>query len=490
MGYYLPLFCTIFLWGTVESIAQTVSLTVVNGYGSGNYSIGDTVHIWSAEIPDDSVFAGWETLSTSIVIIRPKEWHTTVIMPQSSAVVRAKFRYSKPLQFDETTFHIMGTERNVWFAFPENLHGLITLHHFTNGTGKLWTSRTEYRQFCHAAFDAGYGLLAYNADEVERGDQDADGLKQWKALPIDVQQNPDHQITRLLLDTLMRRGIISSTTPLYAIGMSVGGGYAIDVGYALQFQAWANFCSGGSPVICQYTTVPGLLCPAEFDANRDEDIGGNTIKAFENYKILQERGVPSEYMPNIRHPLYPERFARVKGISKQESRKLFSELEMRGCVDAKKRPIFNADSIELAIRYTNLFPEFSRLNEYIWKEVLYQYRVAFADHEFHADFTAAILDFFGQFQHPNNVATHLYAIQGIRLFPHPASHTLHIQLPEEKIILRLRCTDMLGINIPIPEIITRNTQATVAVQDLPAGMYYLHIETTSGIESQLFIKTE
>lgn len=489
MRCYLPLLWSIFLWGTAQCIAQTVSLAVLNGYGSGNYFPGDTIHIWSVEIPDDSVFAEWETPSSSIVILHPKEWHTTVIMPQTPTVVRAKLRYSKPLQFDKTIFHIMGADRNIWFAFPENLQGLITLHHFTNGTGNLWTSRTEYRQFCHAAFDAGYGLLAYNANEVERGDQDGDGLKQWKALPIDIEQNPDHKITRLLLDTLVRRGIITPTTPLYAVGMSVGGGYAIGVGYALQFQAWANFCSGGSQVICQNTAVPGLLCPAEFDANRDEDIGGNTIKAFGNYKTLQERGVPSEYLLNRRHPLYPERFARIKGISRQESRMLFGELEVRGCLNSEKFPVFNADSIELAIRYTNLFPEFANLREDLWKEALYQYRVAFADHEFHADFTTAILDFFRQFQNPNAVVEH-YTTQEIQLYPHPAVDILHVQLPAEQRILRLHCTNILGINVQIPSVITNDAGATVEVQRLPAGVYYLHIETPSGIATQMFIKSE
>ncbi len=390
--------CLIFL-GTVAALySQSTTLTVLNGYGSGEYKQGDTIHIWAREFAEDSVFAGWETSLSSAEVGRWNEWHTTIILRGSSGVIRAKFRYSKPLQFSQTTFRILGADRNVWYAFPPNPRGLITLHHFTNGTGNLWTSRTEYRQFCHAAYDKGYALLAYNADEVERGDQTGNGLKQWLATPIDIDKNIDHKVTRIMLDSLIARGVIAKITPLYAVGMSVGGGYTMGVALSLGFNGWANYCSGGNSAIADSTHIPGLLCPAQNDANREDDIGGNTIKAYQNYLKLQQRGIKSGYLLNTLHPLYPERFARVKGINKTKSITLFNELKSGGWLDSLNRPLLLPDSLEEGIRYTALFPEFSAINEDLWKEALYQYRVAYADHEFHSDFTYTTLSFFDSLQ--------------------------------------------------------------------------------------------
>ncbi len=374
------------------------TLTVLNGYGSGEYKQGDTIHIWAKEFAGDSVFAGWETSLSSAEVARWNEWHTTIILRGSSGVINARFRYSKPLQFTQTTFRIIGADRNVWYAFPPNPRGLITLHHFTNGTGNLWTSRTEYRQFCHAAYDRGYALLAYNADEVERGDQTGNGLKQWLATPIDIDKNIDHKVTRIMLDSLIARGVITKNTPLFAVGMSVGGGYTMGVSMSLGFKGWANYCSGGNPAIADSTHIPGLFCPAENDANREDDIGGNTIKAYQNYLKLQQRGIKSGYLLNTLHPLYPERFARVNGIGKAKSIALFNELKNGGWLDSLNHPLLLPDSLEKGIRYTSLFPEFSALNEELWKEALYQYRVAYADHEFHSDFTNTTLNFFDSLQ--------------------------------------------------------------------------------------------
>ncbi|MBI3232481.1 MAG: T9SS type A sorting domain-containing protein [Bacteroidetes bacterium] len=391
--------CVIFVSAFVALYSQpTTTLTVLNGYGSGEYKQGDTIHIWAKEFAEDSVFAGWETPLGSAEVALWNEWHTTIIMRGSSGVIRAKFRYSKPLQFSQTTFRILGADRNIWYAFPPSPRGLITLHHFTNGTGNLWTSRTEYRQFCHAAYDMGYALLAYNADEVERGDQTGNGLKQWLATPIDMDKNIDHKVTRIMLDSLIARGVITKNTPLFAVGMSVGGGYTMGVALSLGFNGWANYCSGGNSAITDSTHIPGLLCPAQNDANREDDIGGNTIKAYQNYLKLQQRGIKSGYLLNTRHPLYPERFARIKGINKAKSIELFNELKNGGWLDSLNRPLLLPDSLEQGIRYTALFPEFSAMNEDLWKEALYQYRVAYADHEFHSDFTYSTLSFFDSLQ--------------------------------------------------------------------------------------------
>lgn len=464
-------------------------LQVENGYGSGSYAEGDTVYIWAKEFAEDSVFKRWTSTTPIARLFEPMEWNTRLIMPAADVQLHADFAYSPPLQWGETDVRIGALSKHVWFSIPGNPRAIITLHHFTNGRGKVWTERTEYTQFCHAARALGYALLAYNCDEVDRGSQDGNQLDQWKGLPIAIDANPDHYYTRALLDSLIKRGLISATTPVFGVGMSVGGGYTLGVSMALGYKAWANYCSGGQLAIADTTRIPGIQAPAINDANaEDAPPGENNKRAREVYERLVERGVSARWLQNLAQPLYPERFARVQGISKATSRALFSELQQGGFLDMNNIPIVQSDTLEYFIKNRPaLLPQFSSLSERLWKEALFQYRVAYADHEFHTNYSYATLRFFEDVLNTSSTkdAEAEQFTRNVSVVPQPSLGDVCIHLPPTNDITIIEVCNVLG-KVVYDSVIPAGSSSFPLSLSLPAGSYLLRLRWTGHHYATLF----
>ena len=75
--------------------SDSATVTVVNGYGSGTYKIGDTVHIWGNPTSDSYVFDQW-TGYTSL-LQNSGEWHNIFIMPAQNVTVTASQKAITPL---------------------------------------------------------------------------------------------------------------------------------------------------------------------------------------------------------------------------------------------------------------------------------------------------------------------------------------------------------------------------------------------------------
>lgn len=471
MNISIICFCLVY---SVVLTAQSYKLTVLNGYGSGVFKAGDTVMVWSKAIPNDSVFNGWNQDVKVKCMITPREWTSGIIMPATDITITATFMYAEPLQWNEADVDVGFVKKHVWYSIPKNPIALITLHHFTNGRGKLWTERTEYTQFAHAARAMGFGLLAYNCDEVDSGPQDNDNKDQWKAFPVSVTQNPDHKATRALLDSLIARNLVTEQTPLFAVGMSVGGGYTLSVAMTLGYTAWANYCSGGPITIADSTTIPGIQAPAINDANADDaPIGENNKKAREVYEKLIGRGVRCEWMQNQPQPLYPQRFARISGVTIAKSTAMLNQLRDKGFLYPNDIPKIQSDTLEYVIKnYPAVLSEFSTLPETQWKEALYQYRVAFADHEFHSNFTYATLDFFKGYIQQTTSVLEYPKIEELQVLPNPAQeylHVAHASLSEYSYTIYNSLGQMVHSGL------YSYGHHTIGTSHLPNGLYYLNI---------------
>ncbi|MBK6949907.1 MAG: hypothetical protein IPH16_19180 [Haliscomenobacter sp.] len=79
--------CLFFLFGACLLSGQQYTLTVENGYGSGQYAPGDTVHIWAEEWLPGQTFKNWT--GQTVWLKSAEEWHTTLLMPARNITVRA-----------------------------------------------------------------------------------------------------------------------------------------------------------------------------------------------------------------------------------------------------------------------------------------------------------------------------------------------------------------------------------------------------------------
>src|SRR5690349_2513382 len=73
---------------TVPPGTDSFRVTVTNGYGSGLYKAGDTVHIFCSALAGNQVFSSWSGSEVSL-LNAADEWHTWFIMPEKSIGITA-----------------------------------------------------------------------------------------------------------------------------------------------------------------------------------------------------------------------------------------------------------------------------------------------------------------------------------------------------------------------------------------------------------------
>lgn len=141
--------------------AQVYNLSVIGGYGSGNYQVGDTVHVWSEAYDSTRTFLHWS--GDTQFVERPNEWHSTVIMPSQNISITSNIANipSYTIGYEQ----IMGANnlKNVYYCFPSNLKGIIYLFHGTGGSASNWINTVEYRSFVNATIADRYGIIVTEA---------------------------------------------------------------------------------------------------------------------------------------------------------------------------------------------------------------------------------------------------------------------------------------------------------------------------------------
>lgn len=75
---------------TSSETAARHTVTVVNGYGSGSYAVGETVII-VADVPDGQKFKQWRTESNGVNLVMIRASATTFTMPDNNVLVTAEF---------------------------------------------------------------------------------------------------------------------------------------------------------------------------------------------------------------------------------------------------------------------------------------------------------------------------------------------------------------------------------------------------------------
>jgi hypothetical protein len=152
----IQFFCT-FL--TFAGWGQSFNLNVSNGYGTGTYSEGDTIYIWSNPEFQNYSFEGWQGSATNYVL-EQHEWLTRVVVPHNSNVET----FNLSAEFNDITHSVtIGSEaitlpgmdngtlnlypKDVYYQIPENPIGIIFCFHGTGGSGAGFQNDFEKNHF-------------------------------------------------------------------------------------------------------------------------------------------------------------------------------------------------------------------------------------------------------------------------------------------------------------------------------------------------------
>lgn len=371
---------------------DSFTVTVNNGYGSGNYKVGDTVHIFSNAWTANQLFGEW---SGDISLLQaPDEWHTWFIMPSKNVTVIGSLKNSSnfTLNFEQ----IEGRDRlkPVYYYFPQGQKGVVYLLHGTGGNAANIVGSYQWQQLIKDLVNDNFGVIITESEESTTGvDANGDGKIRWILLPFDTTTNVDFANIRAITDTFYNRGVMNPSKPRYSIGMSDGGFFSAALSAIYNFKASVQYCSQGSSNLMQITTIPTQFCMAANDNNPSVGAAGNAAAlSFSN--AMNTRGVCSKYLVNERSPIYPERFAITGAISISQSADIFNELKSKGYIGSDSYYVGYSDTLinDLQSNPAN-FPVINSLTLTQKQAMLEQINIAVTDHHIYSDYDRATLKF-------------------------------------------------------------------------------------------------
>jgi len=457
--------------------AQMFSLTVSNGYGSGNYSVGDTVDIWSAAIPITSSFDKWTGNVATVESI--DEWHTTLVMPAQNISVSANLKTIGSITINYEKIMGRDTLKNVYSYFPPNFKGVIFCFHGTGGAASNWVNSFEYRQFLNDAIADTFAFIITEAEEItKQTDFNLDGKLRWAAYPIDTINNVDYVNIKLLRDTFSLRGITNQATRYYAVGMSNGGNFAPAVATAFSWRAAVSYCAQSAQGLVSQTTVPIQWCMAKYDNNENVGSQGNAAAAA-NYNTLLSRGICTKYFSHDRSPLYAERFMRSGTINQTIANNLLVEFRSNQLIDSNNYLLFASDSIAAKITANpSAYPVFLSMNGLQRAFAASQVDVMYAAHQFYSDYNKRTLHFFDFLCDSMSVPSSILDIEGVvvSLFPNPFSTQLTFSLADND-QTAISFYNFLGQQV-LQQTLTNST--TINTEQLADGIYFYEVRNAKG----------
>lgn len=481
MKKHLVIILTLFLCAKIHS--QTHTLTVIGGYGSGNYQSGDTVHIWCEAYDNTKTFSHW--MGDIQYLEMPHEWHTSFIMPDQNVSVTAELDNMPPYTINYE--QIMGENnlKNVYSCFPTYMKGLIYLLHGTGGKAANWINSVEYRSFVNCAIADSFGIIVTEAEEITLNtDLNGDGKLRWQGMPIDTLNGIDYLNIEAITDTFIHRGNITFSIPKISVGMSNGGSFSALISYINNYRAGISYCASSIQGVYSVRHNPFAFRMAKYDDNEQVGPIGN-FEAWQNDSILESRGICHEYKIHDRQPIYPERFARISGISVSSSQAIFNDLYNNNLLDNKNYALHSDTIMNNVLAHPNLYPNITALSGSLRKEVLNQISTSNAEHSFYSDYNFETLDFIQNLCSPTiEVNDTYFEKKCINAFPNPANNTISLILPEGN-----NCISIFNDQgQQVLSLSNVNNYATIDVSDFRSGIYFIQDRTGKNVYNSKFIK--
>ncbi len=362
---YLP---TIVFLLALTAFSQ-VTVTVNNGYGSGKYRGSRPIHVWAEANPPNMVFDRW-TGDTDL-LIDVNAWHTRISPKRKNITLTATYK-SAPA-WNPVYQTING--RIYGYHFPANIRGLVFRFHGTGGFATTFFNRLEDRSHADDFVSAGFAVVALDSDDRVN--------KQWSTvLPPN---NVDVNNVQAIINLFISQGLISTTTPIFSTGMSNGGAFSPRVAYVLQFKAAAVYCAQGSAFV-NITNIPTIWNVQQFDDHENVGAAGNAT-ALSNSQTLANRGIATQFNVNIPSPVYPQRFARIPGLTLSDSQTIYNSLKNNGFLDRDNYLLQPPNTSG----WQNFIPAAyqSKLDE-----ISIHLNVCFTAHQFFSDYNNRVIAFF------------------------------------------------------------------------------------------------
>ncbi|MCP5431966.1 MAG: dienelactone hydrolase family protein [Alphaproteobacteria bacterium] len=275
-------------------------------------------------------------------------------------------------------------------AYPKDPVGLVFLFHGSGGSADF-ARRDETQAVLSTLVGAGYAVVSTSSTQRSNP-------KRWRLDTLDPGANEDLGRIGRLYASLLSEGRAGAATPVFAMGMSNGGGFTVLFGRAAQemglpIRAIADY---EGPIVrpvveaieAGKAMVPIFLVLAE----NDPLVNPKTQLAIA--QALVERGLTLEIHIARERPVAVADFAAIPEVSEAQAREIFDTLVKRGVIDkdGKRRMELAAGREGLAAvdAATKGLPKDTDVRDALL--------LAFASHKMRPDYAEAQLAFFERYR--------------------------------------------------------------------------------------------
>lgn len=468
-----PLLPLLLAFYSISISAQSFQLTVQNGYGSGQYAAGDTVHVWAKEWLINQTFSHWSGQTADLEMA--DEWHTRLVMPSHNVSISANTRnLPQGAQLTEEQFKGRDTIKQVFHYFPPfgQPKGVVWLFHGSGGSAEAWVNNNiEQRLFVnHLMADTLAVIITECEERTKNFDANSDGNIRWD-FTFDSVANVDIANIRAIRDTFINRGWMGWNTPQIAEGFSAGGAFSVLIGSMLDWRAAINHNTPGIAFVIPLTHTPIVFSMTLRDNHPEVGMAGN-IEAYENYQYLSGKGLCTEFYMLLPSPVYPQRFMRIPGISGAKSMALYQELSVNNCLTANNFLTKDPHDIEdLVLANPQNWPELLSLTPTQKTFMQDEVGVMWSSHHFHTDFANKDLRFIHQLCSAALPATEPGKAREWTISPNPVAATLRLPVG----CARVRIFDIEGKLI---KDVATPGMLQLDVAALPNGLFFIECTTS------------
>lgn len=271
-------------------------------------------------------------------------------------------------------------------AVPALPVGIIFALHGRGGTASLLVERrVEWASFFRDAVARRHAVVVLDAAP-------GSSTREWYTASTSVTYNPELVNMTNILSKMESAGLVTTTTPIYFVGIGQGGDAAGFLAAALSatrpVRAVAAYAAGTAAIYGSATyAMPTTFALSDKDPLVDRSI------VTANVAAMKQRGVDAAVHVRPAERVCNGRFTRIPGISGTASRLVFDGLVAGGALAADGSVAYvSADAITWgsALPPQGIPPAYADFGE----KIAEQLRVVGGENAFYGDRNGATLDFF------------------------------------------------------------------------------------------------
>jgi dienelactone hydrolase len=266
---------------------------------------------------------------------------------------------------------------------PQHPTGIVFPFHGTTGSANIAT-KLEMTDMLNHLVARGCGFVS--TDSTNRT------AKQWDNDTLSLVTNPDLARLSRLYASLVTAGRITRQTPIYAIGMSDGAGFASVFAQAFKNAGYpvAAIAPSHGQIPAAVRNAGGLKVPALFALGANDPLVDDAHVEIQ-VALLARSGVPTAIYVEPETALHATRFVRVPGIDMPTANAIFAAAVAAGLYDTAGHRLVTIAAVDAGFPRLTLPASVTADQK---KSLLEEVDVVLAVHVYSATYAVQTADFF------------------------------------------------------------------------------------------------